>query len=101
MLAGLQYPKKGKYHLIFYRKNKPKDKKTNVYVVYKKMPESAKERLGEIKWNGAFRKYWFLPDNNTGWSDDCLDLVSNFLKKTNKRYRNKLRRQHNESQRIK
>ena len=82
--------KKLKYHLVFYRKNKPKGKKTNIYNVFKDQDDKPREHLGIIKWNGAFRKYWLLPDNDTGRSDDCMDLVSNFLRRVNKRHRNKL-----------
>lgn len=92
MLAGCESRKKLKYHLVFYRKNKPKGKKTNIYDVFKNMDGRPREHLGIIKWNGAFRKYWLEPDNDTGWSDDCMDLVSAFLKKVNKRHRNKLRK---------
>lgn len=81
-----------KYHLVFYRKNKPKGKKTNIYDVFKDMDDEPREHLGIIKWNCGFRKYWFLPDNDTGWSDDCMDLVSDFLRRVNKRYKSKWRK---------
>ncbi len=81
-----------KYHLKFTRRNKPKGKKTNIYNVIKIMPEKADEHLGLIKWNGSFRKYWFEPNNDTGWSDDCMDLVSSFIKEVNKRHWKKLRK---------
>ena len=93
MLAGIEVSKKkSKYHLKFERTNKPKGKKTNIYNVIKVMNNEPEDHLGIIKWNVAFRKYWFEPINNTGWSDDCLDLVSAFLKKVNKRHWSKLRK---------
>lgn len=92
MLAGTESRANLKYYLKFTRKNKPKGKKTNTYNVIKIMPEKADEHLGLIKWNGAFRKYWFEPNNDTGWSNDCMDLVSSFLKKINKRQWKKLRK---------
>lgn len=93
MLAGIEVSKKKlKYHLKFTRRAKPKGKKTNIYNVIKIMDDSPEEHLGLVKWNGGFRKYWFLPDNDTGWSGDCMDLVSAFLKKVNKRHWNKIRK---------
>ncbi len=80
MLAGIESRKDLKYHLKFTRRNKPKGKKTNIYNVIKVTLDKADMHLGIIKWNGAFRKYWFEPIDDTGWSDDCLDLVSSFLK---------------------
>ena len=98
MLAGFEVSKKKlKYHLKFTRRNKHKGKKTNIYNVIKVMMDRPNEHLGIIKWNGAFRKYWFEPINDTGWSDDCLDLVSAFLKKVNKRHWNKLRKKKDEN----
>ena len=93
MLAGTESRADLKYHLRFTRKHKPKDKKTNIYDVIKVTFDKPHEHLGLIKWTGAFRKYWLEPVNDTGWSDDCLDLVSSFLKKVNKRYRQKQKRQ--------
>jgi len=92
LLAGTESRKDLKYHLKFTRRNKPKGKKTNIYNIIKIMQSKPDQHLGLIKWNGAFRKYWFEPINDTGWSDDCLDLVSYFLKKVNKRHRQKLRK---------
>lgn len=95
MLAGTESRANLKYHLKFTRRNKPKGKKTNIYNVIKVMPmddDRPEEHLGLIKWNGAFRKYWFEPNNDTGWSDDCMDLVSSFLKKVNKRHWDKLKK---------
>lgn len=90
MLAGSETKLNLKYHLKFTRRNKPKGKKTNIYNVIKVQLGKDNLHLGIIKWNGAFRKYWFEPNNDTGWSDDCMDLVSAFLKKVNKRYRKKI-----------
>lgn len=93
MLAGTEGKRNLKYHLKFTRKNKPKGKKTNIYNVIKVMYDKPDEHLGLIKWNGAFRKYWHLPDNDTGWDADCMDLVSSFLRKVNKRHWNKIIRE--------
>ena len=92
MLAGTESKRDLKYHLKFTRKHKPKGKKTNIYNVIKIMYDKPVEHLGIIKWNGAFRKYVHWPDNDTCWSDACQDLVSNFLRKVNKRHWNKIRK---------
>lgn len=108
MLAGIKTKAKLKYHLKFTRRNKLKGKKTNIYNVIKvqrdKLNEnydSVETHLGLIKWNGAFRQYWFEPNNDTGWSADCMDLVSAFLKETNKRYRKKWQKLRNPKLRSK
>jgi len=36
--------------------------------------------LGEIKWNCGWRKYWFLPLTDTGYEEDCLIDIADFLK---------------------
>jgi hypothetical protein len=92
MLAGTGYDEGSKFHLILYRTNKPRGKKTNVYVIYKDQEGKPRERLGLIKWCGAMRQYWFEPDNNTGWTSGCLHLVDGFLKDKNDRHRKKLKR---------
>ena len=92
MLSGTESNKEKKYHLIFLRKNKLKGKKTYVIDVWKSMDYKPKEHLGIVSWSGACRKYWFLPDNDTGWTDDCMDMVSSFLKRINKRHWNKIRK---------
>lgn len=97
MLSGTESKKNLKYHLIFIRKHKSKSKKTYVIDIFKRIQGRPKEHLGIIKWYGAFRKYIHYPDNDTGWSDDCMDLVSNFLKKLNKRHWRKLRKRHLQS----
>lgn len=94
MLAGTEYDEKNKFHLIFERKNKPRGKKTNIYVIYKrKNSELGKERLGEIRWYGAFRQYCVIHDNGTVWSWGCNQLVNNFLKKVNDRYKKKWKKE--------
>jgi len=90
MLAGTESDKEKKYHLVFIRKNKPKGKKTNIYDVYKDQIGKPREHLSIIKWYGAFRGYIHYPDNGTGWSKTCNELINNFLDKVNKRYRKKL-----------
>jgi hypothetical protein len=96
MLAGTEWDDRMKFHLVFVRKHKPKGKKTNIYVIYKEGDVlGGRERLGEIRWYGAFRQYCVIHDNGTVWSWGCNQLVNNFLKKVNDRYRKKLRRKKN------
>ena len=35
--------------------------------------------LGIIKWNPHWRKYWFLPSNDTGYEEKCMGDIANFL----------------------
>lgn len=91
MLAGTESSRELKFHLVFVRQRKPKDRKTNIYSVYKE-EDGGREHLGIIKWYGAFRQYIHYPDAGTGWSKTCNVLINNFLDKVNKRHRNKLRK---------
>ena len=92
MLAGYEYSKNNKYHLKFVRTKKPKNRKTNIYLVF----NQNYDRLGKVKWHGAFRQYVFYPECDTMFSKGCLELINNFLDKVNKRHRNKLRKKPNE-----
>ena len=35
--------------------------------------------LGFIKWNGAWRQYWFMPEKGSGWSAGCMEDVTEFI----------------------
>lgn len=101
MLAGSGTDKESKYHLYLVRAKKCKanknlHKKTNDYIIRKDSSHSYAERLGEIKWYGAFRQYVFYPDEGTMWSSGCLEIVNGFLKAVNKRHRQKLKRLHDD-----
>ena len=51
--------------------------KTDIYNVL----NTKDEYLGQIKWNGAWRKYCFYPNENTLWDIKCLSDVCNFINK--------------------
>ena len=36
--------------------------------------------LGTIKWYGAWRQYCFYPEQNTVWSNSCLEHIREFIK---------------------
>ncbi len=98
MIAGTGSYEKGNYHLYFVRAKKCKvnknlKRKTPIYIVRKDSSCSMAERLGLIKWYGAFRQFVFYPDEETCWSKSCLELINNFLDKVNRRHRNKLKKQ--------
>lgn len=100
MLVGrknYEIHEKGKYHLYFVRAYKrtkqDKRRKTPIYIIRKYSDGLMAERLGLVKWYGAFRQFVFYPDENTCWSKSCLEIVNSFLDKVNKRYRNKLKKQ--------
>lgn len=97
MLAGTESSEDKKWHLYFVRAKKCKanknlKRKTPIYIVRKDSSSSMAERLGLIKWYGAFRQFCFYPDNKTIWSKSCNELINNFLDKVNKRYRKKWRK---------
>lgn len=96
MLSAIEYNKKGTYHLYFVRAHKrtkqDKRRKTPIYIIRKDSEGLMAERLGLVKWYGAFRQFVFYPDNNTVWSKSCLEIVNSFLDRVNKRYREKLRK---------
>lgn len=35
--------------------------------------------IGEIKWNGGYRKYAFYPARESYYEEDCLRDIANFL----------------------
>lgn len=51
--------------------------RTNVYHVYSAHSEVL---LGIIKWNCAWRCYWLETEPDCGWSYECLNEVSKFIK---------------------
>jgi len=52
--------------------------KTKVYQIYHNETE---ELLGEIKWSCNFRQYCFYPEQDTFWSNGCLQEIQNFINK--------------------
>ena len=53
-----------------------KKPKTSVYSVDS---VSSGERLGIVKWYGPWRKYCFLPEDETLWDHSCLESVKIFM----------------------
>lgn len=68
--------KRGKVHVYI---NQCHNKgKTNLFAVRRDDKTGYACLLGLIKYDGAWRQYIFLPDENTKWSDSCLINISNF-----------------------
>lgn len=51
-------------------------RKTRIWVVVQKQ---SREPLGEVRFWPAWRKYVFLPANNTLWDSYCLQIITAFL----------------------
>lgn len=75
----------GKYVRIYeeYKENR----KTPIYYLYNQLDERIE--LGEIKWNGKWRKYCFYPYDETLYDTQCLMDIALFMDKLNKEKRNK------------
>ena len=58
--------------------------KTNKYEVFN---NKTGDWLGEIAWDGAFRKFCFIAEGNIVWDEKCLIHLTNFLIELNKNYR--------------
>lgn len=66
----------GKYFRII--EESREDRKTSIYRIYNHdIPE--RTYLGEIKWNGAWRKYCFYPAPDTLWDTLCLQSIVDFI----------------------
>lgn len=61
-----------------------KNEKTNIYCVKTKKDDIL---LGFIKWYGAWRQYCFMPEDNMIFNSTCLELITEFLKDINIKYR--------------
>lgn len=62
-------------------------RKTPIYKLYNKKDESI--YLGEIKWNGAWRKYCFYPEYETLFDSKCLMELVKFIDYLMKERKNK------------
>lgn len=81
-----------KYKIYFCKVKKCKvnnnlHKKTHEWSIRKDSEYALAEYLGLVKWNGAWRRYAFYPDNDTFWDQSCLVEVSAFLIKVNREWR--------------
>ncbi len=61
-------------HIEF--KIKERKPKTNVYSVISMHDYS---ELGTIKWYGGWQQYVFYPNQQTFWSNDCLENLTRFM----------------------
>lgn len=53
--------------------------KTLKYNIYTK--DTPPIKLGEIRWFGRWRQYAFFPEPNTVYEKQCMQDITNFLKK--------------------
>lgn len=65
-----------KSYITFEIRERPKNRKTDVYVVKAKSDGTS---LGIVKWRGPWRRYVFLPANETLWSSGCMAEVTAFI----------------------
>jgi hypothetical protein len=72
--------------------NEERGKKTHIWILRKDDDKGFGHILGIVKWYGAWRQYWFEPEEKTGWSSNCLKFVTEFLDKVNRDHRKKLRK---------
>lgn len=63
-----------KYLMFRLLEQKPK---TKVIEVISKLHE---QRLGIVKWYGAWRQYAFFPENKTLFNVNCLEDIINYIK---------------------
>lgn len=75
----ISYVEIGKYIIAF--DQTPDNRKTKVYELCNSRDERI--RLGEIKYNGAWRKYCFYPLDGTIFDSKCLHDIINFIDKLN------------------
>lgn len=74
--SNLGYVNFGKYFRIY--EEKIEGRKTPIYHIYNHdLPE--RTFLGDVKWNGAWRKYCFYPAPDTLWDSGCLQCVVDFI----------------------
>ncbi len=77
-------------YFVILEKPKVVSRKTSIYEIYEKNTTGC--LLGEIKWYGAWRKFCFFPNEKTIWDTKCLTKITEFLDKTNKEYREEMKR---------
>jgi hypothetical protein len=63
-----------------------------IYIIRKNSEYALAERLGIIKFDGAWRQFVFYPDADTRWSSGCMDLINNFIKDRNQKWRKSILR---------
>ena len=67
-----------------------KDNKTHFFNICKNINPNdhyPEDILGQIKWNGSWRKYTCFLDKDTMWDEKCGLLLFNWLKKLNETHK--------------
>lgn len=81
-----------KAYVTFKKLRRKKDRKTDIWIVNKINSNiEIVEKLGIIKFDGAWRQFICETANNTKWSASCFDQISDFLKEQNNKWRNKIK----------
>ena len=74
-------------------------KTENKYIKIAEVPHTGKTKgfnvinksgnygIGYIEWYGAWRQYCFMPEDNMIFNSTCLELITEFLKDINIKYR--------------
>lgn len=83
------YIHKGTNKNFDYHKRKLVKRKTYWYGIRKNNKSGLAEILGIIQFNGAWRQFVFMPQEDTYWSKSCLERINEFMDKLNKDFRKK------------
>lgn len=54
-------------------------RKTYAYAIRRDDPKGLGHYLGEIRFDGGWRQYVFIPDYPTKWCAECLEGISKFI----------------------
>lgn len=97
-LENLIKPEKKREIFIQFREHdQPRGYKTKVWGIYTK--DENPILLGLVRWETGWRKYAFFPMNQTLYEEDCLEVISEFLKqKTSERRAERARERVHERQ---
>ena len=82
---------KGQVHLYFNLRNRKKGEKRKMPIRDVTRDNLFGTHLGEIRFDGGWRQFIFIPDRDTKWSYGCLDIINKQLKRMNDRWRNSLK----------
>lgn len=74
-MIGISYYDLGKYIMAY--DETPEGRKTKIFHLCRKDNEFI--FLGNIKWNGAWRKYCWYCDEETVFDSKCLKSIADFL----------------------
>jgi len=67
-----------KRHIDFTEISLSETGKTKIWAV-KNISGPISYIIGEVKWNGPFRKYAFFPLKGTVYDANCLEVIADFL----------------------